>query len=334
MVCGPTGTGKTNVAFQLAKKYNGEIISADSRQIYRGMDIGTGKNVPVDSKIQKSKLQIIFKSKAWIVNSYRVDGIPIWMVDIINPDEEFSVAHYQHLSLSVIEDIEKRGKMPIVVGGTGQYIQSILFPIETSYIPPNVQLRKNLEHTDLLQLQKKLREVSPSVLEQMNQSDRMNPRRLIRKIEIGHYLHNTDIKSKSDTDMQCTNACIIGLTAPNSVLYQRIDERVNKRVKQGVLKEIETLLSKGYSWDLPSMNTFGYKEWKVYFQVPVASFQPKEKNELLQTIIKRWKWDEHGYARRQMTWFKKTGGIHWVDIQEVDWEKKLETLVGSWYTTI
>ena len=335
VVCGPTATGKTALAVELAKQCNGELVSADSRQVYRGMDIGTGKDVLGKSKIKNQKSKIYVKNKIFEIVPYDVNGIPLWMVDVVNPDEEFSVAHYQKLAAKVIEDIEKRGKLAIIVGGTGLYIASLLSPLETSHIPPNNLLRNQLQMLSKSDLQKRLQKEHPSFWEAMNESDRQNPRRLIRKIEITEFSSchpaletetggkNLDSRLRGNDKL---DILLVGITATNSILYQRIDERVEKRVKQGVIGEIAYLLKKGYSWGLPSMNTFGYKEWKEYFLSNQQSAINKS------SIIKRWKWDEHGYARRQMTWFGKMKDVHWFNIAQSGWQEKVETLVASWYT--
>jgi len=325
IICGPTATGKTALAIDLAKRFNGELISADSRQVYRGMDIGTGKDTLGKSKVKSQKLKAQIKNKIYELLPYDIGGVLLWMVDVIDPDEEFSVAHYQYLATCVIEDIRKRGKLPIVVGGTGMYIVSILSPIETSHIPPNKQLRKILERYSLEELQVRLEKDAPLVWNVMNESDRQNSRRLVRKIEIVVYPRGKE--SKIFRDKEKENALIIGLTASYPMLYEKIDQRVDKRVKEGIIGEITSLLEKGYSWELSSMNTFGYKEWKDYMLLSHAHCRMSQKD-----VVQRWKWDEHGYARRQMTWFKKMGGVHMVDITVRSWSEKVEAIVSSWYT--
>jgi tRNA dimethylallyltransferase len=296
IICGPTATGKTALALSLAKRFDGELVSADSRQVYRGMDIGTGKD-----------LDICFKS-----------SVPIWMYNVVNPGEEFSVSHYQFLSTAVISNIQKRNKLPIIVGGTGLYIRSILMPIETAGIPPNVSLRKKLIRMSKEQLQGKLQHVAPQVWEGLNNSDRNNPRRLIRKIEIAKSKMGTSCKKTKEQYDQC----LIGLRTTLQSLYQRIDKRVDKRVEQGVVDEISMLIQKGFSWDLPSMSALGYKEWRPYF----------ERKQSMEQCIQQWKHDEHGYARRQLTWFKKQSLIHWFDIMQSGYEGDVTEAVTEWYT--
>ncbi len=273
IVCGPTATGKTALAVQLAKKFNGELVSADSRQVYRGMDIGTGKD--------REKIDV-----------------PIFLYDVVNPDEEFSVNHYMRLANHVIGDIVKRKKLPIVVGGTGLYINALIYPPETMNIPPDKKLRKKLKQASVASLQEM---VGLTILQSMNQSDRQNPRRLMRKIEIAR------AKKALPKPVQMFDYLVIGLTAALPVLYKRIDQRVDERLRQGMEGEVETLVAK-YGRDIPAMSALGYRS------------------------LERWKLDEHAYARRQLTWFRKVKDIRWFDITEAQWKRKVEALVRAWYT--
>ncbi len=295
IVCGPTATGKTTVAARLAKKFNGELVSADSRQVYRGMDIGTGKDIAL------------------------LQGVPIWMYDVVDPDELFSVSQYQKQARRCIEDIQKRAKLPIVVGGTGLYIQSLIQTVPTSQIKPNVALRKKLEKQSLVSLQLLMKEECMHLWGILNDSDRNNPRRLIRKIELKRAGINVLEKPRATTK----DICWIGLRTGFNDLYARIDERVEKRVKQGMIDEIKSLLKKGYGWELPAMSGLGYREWKEYI----------EGNAIMEDVIKKWKYDEHGYSRRQMTWFKRNKDIQWFDVYQKGQIKSIESYVGTWYNT-
>jgi tRNA dimethylallyltransferase len=268
IICGPTATGKTAIAAALAKKFNGELISADSRQVYRGMDLVTGKDRP---------------------------NVPIWLYDVVNPDEEFSVSHWVKLAKNAISDIQKRNKLPIVVGGTGLYIHALLNPLETIDVPRDSKLRVHLSAFSKEQLQQKLQTIAPSVWQQLNFSDRNNPRRLTRKIEIAQ---STTVIHK---EHQIFNYLFIGLTAPLPVLDERIDRRFAQRVQQGMNEEIH-ILTKKYTLDLPSMSAIGL--------------------------------NEHAYARRQMTWFKKMPSVDWVDITEPDYQDAVAEKVTRWYTGV
>jgi tRNA dimethylallyltransferase len=355
VICGPTASGKTQIALDLAKKFNGELISADSRQVYKGMDIGTGKDLPKQATMSNEHVTVQWKRKQFQLSSFSVEGIPLWMVDIVDPDEEFSVSCFEKLARAVGEDILKRGKLPIIVGGTGLYISSLLSPIETSHIPPNREMRDELSVLNLQDLQNRLQMIDLPTWNMLNESDRKNSRRLIRKIEIAiferdsktlRFEDNKTGKSAGAADFaKATTArkavagkledtkdvLLVGLTASYPILYERIDARVEKRIQEGIIAEISSLLKKGYSWELPAMNTFGYKEWKEFFKPSVFSSQLLDK-EKQSKIIERWKFDEHGYARRQMTWFKKLKGIQWFDISDKYLLEKVETCVNQWYT--
>lgn len=296
-------------------------MSADSRQVYKGMDIGTGKDVEGKIKSQTLHVEGIFQDTTHELIPYELGDIPLWMVDVVQPDEEFSVSHYKALATTVIDSIIKRGRLPIIVGGTGLYTQSLIHPPDTLNIPRDPKLRKSLEHLLVRDLQKRLEVLAPTIFDAMNISDQNNPRRLIRKIEIASFRQPSpsSLKNIRSSVKKSRNQVLhIGLTAPREELYRRIDRRVEKRVAQGIKEEIRILLQKGYSWDLPSMNTLGYKEWKNAVSDESA--------------ITRWKFDEHAYARRQMTWFRKQKGIIWFHITDEKFDEKVTQKVAAWYT--
>ncbi len=220
IICGPTATGKTKLAARLAKRFNGELVSADSRQVYRGMDLTTGKERP---------------------------DVPIWLYDVANPDEDFSVSHWVKLANAAISDIHKRNKLPIVVGGTGLYIRALLSPMETIDIPPNKKLREKLQKLTVRELQKMIPRGN------MNESDWNNPRRLVRRIEILRS-RKTAVKPRSTYD-----ALICGLTAPVEALDKRIDERILERKRAGMDAEAASLLAR-FDRDFPAMSALGVNE--------------------------------------------------------------------------
>ncbi len=299
VICGPTATGKTKLSVALARSFGGELVSADSRQVYRGMDIATGKDL------------------------HEVGNMPLWMIDQVNPDQEFSVSQYVIGAQKAIEDIHERGKLPILVGGTGFYIQALTHPLDTIDVAPNVSLREELKHASVAELVERLVKLDVQTWKDMNASDRVNPRRLIRRIEI----LSSGSKTTSVAHVMRYDALIIGLTASHEKLYQRIDRRVDARMKAGVLDEVKLLVSAGYAWDLPSMSGLGYRQWYGYFTVGV-----RERAALLPSIIQQWKYDEHRYARRQMTWFRKMEGIVWFDTGTSAYATEVERKVRAWYT--
>jgi len=318
IICGPTATGKTGLALKLAKKLKGEIVSADSRQVYQGMDIATGKDLPIKTKFKMKNLGL--EGQNFKIGYYEVDGVKLWLYDIVRPDYFFNVADWVKCAHLVIKDIHQRGQLPILVGGTGFYLKALIEEIPTKDIPPNWWLRKGLELKSTKVLFEELAELDSSRAGQMNVSDRQNKRRLIRAIEIARWRveHRSE---KTLPSVQFENL-MIGLKAPLKFLYQKINQRVEAHFKNGAEKEIKKLIKQGFSWNLPSMSALGYREWQPRFEGQAN----------LVEVLTRWQFDEHAYARRQMTWFKKNKKIKWFDISRKGWENKLEKELVVWYT--
>lgn len=316
VICGPTATGKTSLGTHLAKKIGGEIVSADSRQVYKGMNIATGKDLPKGAKLKKDKKTNL--------GFYEFETVPVWLLDVVFPNQEFSVALFIDLAWQVVLDIWKRGKLPILVGGTGFYIKGVVDGIDTLGISPDWSLRRRLQTYTLSQLFDLLARLNSEKAALMNVSDRQNPRRLIRAIEVA--LKKEEAKKgrqeKPGKKKIKLNALFIGLKAPMRKLYERIDKRVEAQFRKGAKKEVKSLLKKGYSWDLPAMTALGYRVWREHF----------EKGESIRQVVSRWQYHEHAYARRQMTWFLKDKRINWFDITKPGFEKRVEKKVLSWYT--
>ena len=314
VICGPTATGKTSTGIQLAKRFNGEVVSADSRQVYRGMDIITGKDLP-EFSIFNFKFS---NEKGQQAGYYLFDDVPVWLLDVVDPDQKFNVADYCNLAWRAIQDIWNRKKLPIVVGGTGFYIKALTEGIGTIGIEPDLELRKKLSNYSVNELANYLKKIDSSKFESMNQSDKNNPRRLVRAIEVAMNKEPQIV----DWKLPDFNVKVIGLTTPHEVLCQRIDQRVDERVRTGAEEEVKKLINRGYDWENSVMEqTIGYREWRDFFENNVS----KEK------IIEKWKFDEHGYARRQMTWFRKMKNIHWFNVAIKGFESKVEKLIQSWY---
>ena len=321
IICGPTATGKTSLGVKLAKKFNGEIVSADSRQVYKGMDIATGKDLPKKANFKKLNSELGLRDYRYDIGYYLFDQIPVWLLDAAKPDQLFTVADYFYLVWAIIKDIWRRKKLPIIVGGTGFYLKAATEGLDTMGIAPDWLLRKELQNFTVFQLQEFLNKVDREKLKKMNQSDRVNPRRLIRALEIALHRKRKS-KKKNDYKIPDFDAFWVGLGLSFPQLYKRIDERIELQFKQGTKKEVEKLVSEGYSWELPSMTAMGYGEWRDFFE--------GKKGE--EEIIERWKYNEHGYARRQVMWFKKMPQIKWFDIQNKDWELEVEKFVKDWYS--
>ncbi|HUD20378.1 MAG TPA: tRNA (adenosine(37)-N6)-dimethylallyltransferase MiaA [Patescibacteria group bacterium] len=323
VICGPTGAGKTAAAIHLATLLNGELVSADSRQVYKEMDIGTGKDLPRKSKIKNLEFNIDFRNKNYELFAYDMFGVPIWMYDVVLPNEDFSVSHFQSLATSVIKNIWSRSKLPILVGGTGFYIDALLNPPDTISVPRNDKLREELLTLSSDALQLKLNTINPQILASMNNSDRNNPRRLVRRIELEVNINTDYMVSK----IPVSDVLMIGLTMPKQKLDKKIDARVDARVEDGIIREIQDLLGAGYSWNIPSMSGLGYSQWKTYFEARVG-----DRKKLIGAIIHEWKTAEQHYAKRQLTWFKKRKTIIWYDSSIVGYERDIAERVNAWYT--
>jgi tRNA dimethylallyltransferase len=271
------------------------------------MDIGTGKELPPGSKVKKD-------------GYFEIAGVKVWGYDLADPRRGFSVAQYIKIARKVVADIWARGRLPILVGGTGLYIKGVVDGIATVAIKPNVKLRKFLSEKSPEELFEILAQNDAVKAASLNVSDRRNPRRLIRAIEIA--LGKT--KPKEAKVELGADALFIGLSAPKGILEKRIELRVDRRVRSGIGDEMKTLLSGGVKWGGQAMASLGYRQWQDYFKKPnKASYQE---------AIERWKKEEWAYAKRQMTWFKKDKRIKWFDISKNDYKKNIEKLVKIWYS--
>ena len=309
VISGPTATGKTDLAVKLAKKYDGELVSGDSCQIYKGMDIGTGKDQPSDT--------------------------PIHLIDIITPDQKFSVADFQKIGLETIKEIQSRGKLPILVGCSGFYIDSLINPnYNTFSIKPNKILRFIFKYLSLGTLQKIYKFLDKDGFSKLNHSDINNHYRLTRKTEI----KLSSLKNIENCKLKIENFELLhlSLTAPLDFLYQRIDARVNKRMKIGFLDEIKRLLKK-YKWTDPGMQIAAYQCLKPYFDNnKVSLFKGKvpskvEGQRVLSSCLQSWSYAEHSDARRQTCWFKTKSGAIFFDISKDNFDKSIFRLVDKWY---
>jgi tRNA dimethylallyltransferase len=245
------------------------------------------------------------------------------LYDVADPKEDFSVAHYSALVRPILDDIRERGKLPIVVGGSGLYIKALVSGIGTADRKPDRGLRKVLGMLSVGMLQKLLSVLKPAAFSGMNASDRANPRRLIRKIELAS---SYDTFRSDRAKSPPTDTYTIGLNADPTYLDGTINARVDKRVRQGIVREIEALLGRGVAFSDPAMTGLGYREWEPFFT------HRGNAPDVQRDVIRAWKLHERQYARRQMTWFRRQPNIRWFDIRTSDIGKKLEQLVSAWYT--
>lgn len=277
ILTGPTAVGKTNLSIMLAKKLNGEIISADSIQVYKGMDIGSAKITPVE-----------------------MQGVPHHLIDILNPDEEFNIFIFKELALKAMNEIYSRGRLPIITGGTGFYIQSVLYDIEFNKEPDNQNknfYRLELENIALTKGNEYLHNILKEIDEEAANSIHFNNvKRVIRAIE---YYNETGEKISVHNKNQKNNISpykflYAVLNRERGEIYNRINQRVDEMFNNGLVHEINTLLSKGYNSNLVSMQGLGYKEVVKYINDELSLEDTKE-------LIKR---DTRHFAKRQLTWFK------------------------------
>ncbi len=278
-IVGTNASGKTGLGVKLAAKFNGEIVSADSRQVYQGLDVGTGKDL---NEYQVGKKRIFYH-----------------LIDVVGPKEDFSLAKYQKLAYQAIDDILARSKLPIIVGGTGLYAQAIIDGYNLSATKPDKKLRQELEKLDVDKLFKKLRELKPDFAEKLNGSDKKNKRRLIRYIEICKTRMTADLDTNNrgfGEQLKRYNALVIGLTWSRETLHKKIQKRLIDRLeKKDMIREVEDLHKAGVSWQ--RLEDFGleYKFIALYLQ---EKLDYDEMVEQLFIAIKK-------FAKRQMTWFRR-----------------------------
>ncbi|MBT2637031.1 tRNA (adenosine(37)-N6)-dimethylallyltransferase MiaA [Bacillus sp. ISL-39] len=291
VLIGPTAVGKTKLSIELAKRFNGEIISGDSMQIYKGMDIGTAK-----------------------ITMEEMEGIPHHLIDIKEPDESFSTAEFQEQVRKKIDEISSRGKMPMIVGGTGLYIQSVIFDYHFTDAPSDPNFRRSLEQAAEEKGQEflhgKLKDADPESASRIHPN---NVRRVIRALEIIHCTGKTagELQENQSPELLYSTA-LIGLTMDREMLYNRINYRVDLMMKQGLLDEVQYFYEKGLR-ECQSIQAIGYKELYDYFDGKVS----------LELAIENLKQNSRRYAKRQLTWFRNKMNVEWFDMSESkDAEKK------------
>ncbi len=282
-IVGPTGIGKSQLALCLARTFEGEIVGADSRQIYRQLDIGTAK----PSRTEMSLL-------------------PHHLIDLLNPEQDFSLAQYQELAYGVIGDIQQRNKLPILVGGSGMYIWAVLEGWGIPRVPPDLEFRRSLEEiaagAGRDELYQQLEEVDPVAAQRI---DRRNVRRTIRALEV-HRSTETPFSQLQSKQAPPFNVLIVGLTADRAELYRRIDLRVDEMIKQGLVAEVEKLLEIGYDFNMPAMSGIGYKQIGLFLNGELT----------LATATQQIKFETHRFVRHQYNWFRLNDErIDWFDIQ-------------------
>ncbi|PLS16849.1 tRNA (adenosine(37)-N6)-dimethylallyltransferase MiaA [Bacillus sp. M6-12] len=295
VIIGPTAVGKTKLSVELAKRFNGEIISGDSMQVYKRMDIGTAK-----------------------ISASEMEGIPHFMIDIKEPDEPFNANEFQELAKEIIKDIHKRGKLPIIAGGTGLYIQSVLHDYQFSEAPGDPEYRVKLEQLAAEQgneaVHNLLREVDPESAGRIHPN---NIRRVIRALEIFHCTNKTMSEQLEDQPKESNyDSLIVGLTMERDLLYSRINQRVDLMIQQGLLQEVQSLFESGLK-ECQSIQAIGYKEIYAYL----------EGKTMLEEAVEILKQNSRRYAKRQLTWFRNKMDVAWFDMSDLaNFEKKLDEI--------
>ncbi|PAQ15971.1 tRNA (adenosine(37)-N6)-dimethylallyltransferase MiaA [Bacillaceae bacterium SAOS 7] len=290
VLIGPTAVGKTALSIELAHRFNGEIISGDSMQIYRGMDIGTAK-----------------------INEAEMEGIPHHLLNIKDPDESFSTAEFQTIVREKITDISSKGKLSMIVGGTGLYIQSVIYDYHFSDRGKDEQFRLDLEKEvdsrGKQALYEELVSVDPEAASHIHPN---NVRRVIRALEI----YRTTGKKMSEYQAEqqpnlLYDTVIIGLTMDRALLYERINDRIDQMMDEGLLEEVKGLWDKGIR-EGQAVQAIGYKELFSYFRNEVT----------LEEAVEQLKQNSRRYAKRQLTWFRNKMNVHWFDLSEEESRSK------------
>jgi tRNA dimethylallyltransferase len=287
IILGPTAVGKSKLAIELAKRLDGEIISADSMQVYFGMDIGTAK--PSREELEE---------------------VTHHLINIIPPDKNWSVSDFVSNAKNMIEDIIKKGKLPIVVGGTGLYLNALIEGYAFPMIEANKEIRERLEGEaktyGSLHLYESLKKVDPDAAEKIHYNDH---KRIIRALEV-YELTGKPISKMQSKDVESLpyELVIVGLDMDRKKLYEKIEERVDQMLKSGLIAEVQGLIKEGYDKKLTSMQAIGYKEVAEHLH-------GKYTHDELANILKQ---NTRNFAKRQMTWFRRFKNINWFDVEKLN----------------
>ena len=274
VILGPTATGKSDLAVILAKKFKGEVISADSRQVYKGLNLGTGK-----------------------ITKKEMGGVKHHLLDATSPKKIFTVSEYQKLSTQAIEEIISRGRLPIICGGTGLYIDSVISGVSFPEVPPNLKLRKQLENKTAVELFELLKKLDSR---RAGEIDQNNPRRLIRAIEIAKFLGQVPILEAKPPKYEVLK---IGLNLPAEKLKKRIAIRLFARIREGMIGEAKKLHKQGLFWQRMESLGLEYRFMARHLQGKITRGE----------MVKQLESEIWQYAKRQMTWFKRDKNIKWFE---------------------
>lgn len=295
VIVGPTASGKTALGIELAKRFNGEVISVDSRLVYRGMDIGTAKPEGVwsEASIERGSIKQLFGTR----QTFLVEGVPHWGIDLVDPDEEYSVAQFKKYADEKIAEITKRGKLPILVGGTGLWVRAVVDDLNLTETPPNPELRAKLEARHLDDLYAEYKRLDPEGAEVI---DRDNKRRVVRALEVT-LATGKPFSEQLRRGVGKYDVFQIGLLVERETLNERINLRVEEMIANGLVNEVRKLRD-AFGCDTESMTSIGYRQ--------ICRFL--EANSSLADAIEETKKATRAYAKRQMTWFRRDERINWI----------------------
>ena len=301
-VVGPTAVGKSRLAVALARQFNGEIVNADSRQVYRYMDIGTAKPSP-EQRTQ----------------------VPHHLLDILDPDQDFGLASFLTLAQGKVEDIHKRGQLPIVAGGTGQYVWALVEGWQVPEVPPDRVFRQEKQReAEQHGSSFVYRQLEEADSERAAQLDPSNLRRVIRALEV-HRAGQNRFHGRPPDASRLKNELIIGLTMDRAELYQRIDERVDRMLVSGLLGEVRDLAAKGYRLGFGPLSSPGYRELGQYLAGETS----------LDEAVQRTKYQTHRLVRRQYAWFKLGDTrIHWLNAKDPELESRAASVVQDFISSL
>jgi tRNA dimethylallyltransferase len=297
VILGPTATGKTGLAIALAQRLRGEIVSADSRQLYQGMDIGTAKPTPQERAL-----------------------VPHHLLDIIAPDAAYTLTDYQADAQAAIAAIHARGHLPLLVGGTGLYIRAVVDNLAIPEVPPDWALRRELEaraaREGAASLHARLATLDPTSAARIHPA---NVRRVIRALEVC-LLTGQPFSAQQGARPSPYRPLLLGLTCERARLYARADRRVDGMIAAGFVDEVRALAARGYDWRLPSMSSLGYGEIGAYLRGETS----------LEEAVRRLKFNTHSYIRRQYSWFRPDARIRWLESEAPNLEDEALGLVQAW----
>lgn len=309
-IIGPTGVGKTGLGTYLAGKFKGNLVSADSIQVYKGLDIISGKDLDTTSRFEEK-----IKVGSLSIGTHKIDDTVIWGLDLVSSNYRFHVSDFYNSAVWEIEEIRRLQRLPIVVGGSTLYVNSLLNPLRTISIRSDNKLREKLEKLPIEDIRSTLEKISPDLFQSLNLSELANKRRIIRKIEIAKSAKNSD----SPGVIMKQSPLIVGLLASREVIRKRIDERVDARIESGAFEEAEQLY-KVFDHLAPQIkNANGYKQLFKYLNGEYS----KEES------IQRWKFSEYRHAKNQMTYFKKYMNAQWFDVGSENFRDEITDVVSS-----